>query len=169
MRPTIPLARWRIAVDLEATRRVQNQPGLPAVGCQCQWCASWSSIWSSVFPGELHKQLERLRVDIAHPADLYAFEEVSGGAYCRVIYHVVGKLLSGPVAWREDPVLGRTLVYHAVEAASNSLGLVVVPSTQTFDSLPQVKDASVGELLQVDFRLYVPLMSNVGPRFGAHA
>jgi hypothetical protein len=126
-------------------------------------------VWSSVFPVELHEQLERLRIDIAHPADLYAFEEVPGGAHCRVIYHVVGKLLSGSPAWREDPALGRTLVYHALNKASSHLGLVVVPSSQTFDAQPQLEDVSVGKLLQVDLRLHVPLSEALASPAAGHS
>ncbi len=158
MRPTIPLSHWRIAMDLEATKQAQNQDGMPAVGCTCSWCLKWSSVWSSAFPSSVREQLIRLQIDVAHPSDFYAYKEVSGGAHCRVIYHVVGKLLSGPGAWREDPVLGSNLlVYHSVDGATSALALVVVPSSQTFDARPHVEGASSGEILQVDFRLYVSL------------
>lgn len=157
MRPSIPLSNWRIAVDLEATKRAQNQEGLPAVGCTCWLCNKWSSVWSSAFPSSLQEQLSRLRIDVAHPSDLYAYKEVPGGAHCRVIYHVVGKILSGPVAWREDNEYGRVRVYHSVEGATSALGLTVIPSSQTFDARPQVEGASSGEILQVDFRLHVSL------------
>jgi len=156
MRPTTPLASWRIAVDLEATARVQNQPGMPAHGCQCECCSNWARAWPNVLPKALREQLQRLRVDLAHPSDLYASQELPGGAHCRLIYHVVGKLLSGPPAWREDPELGRMLVYHSIPQCSPEIGLVVVASDQTFDARPKLEAEFSGALIQVDLRLYVP-------------
>ena len=156
MRPTIPLALWRIAVDLAATQSVQNQPGLPAFGCSCQWCNHWKGVWSSVFPVDVREQLERLCIDVAHPSDVYVSDEIPAGVYCRVIYHLVGRLLSGPPAWREQGRLGKILVYHALNGAPVDLGLVVVPSSQTGDAEPQVRDAAARDLLQIDFRLFVP-------------
>jgi hypothetical protein len=146
-------------VDLAATREVQNQPGTPAFGCTCKWCENWSRVWPSALPGELQEQLHRLRVDAAHPTDLYAFEEQNEGAHCRVVYHVVGKVVSGPNAWSEDPVNGRTLVYQMLREHPNSVGLVVLPSRQTFFARPLSGAVKGSELLQVDMRLYVPLLS----------
>ncbi len=155
MRPTIPLANWRIAVNLSATQSVQNQPGQPAYGCKCRWCANWSRGWTTAFPADVRKQLERLCIDIAHPSELYAFEEAPGGAHCRVIYHVAGTLLSGPVVWHEDKDLGKTLVYHPIGDAKTSLGLAVIPCSQTWEAHPNSEHVSRRELLQIDFRLYV--------------
>jgi hypothetical protein len=157
MRPTIPLANWRIAVNLSATQSVQNQPGQPAYGCRCRWCANWSRGWTSAFPSDVHQQLERLCIDIAHPSELYAFEEAPGGAHCRVIYHVVGKLLSGPAVWHEDTNLGKTLVYHPIGEAKTSIGLAVIPCSQTWEMHPQSDQVSRSELLQIDFWLFVAL------------
>jgi hypothetical protein len=81
----------------------------------------------------------------------------------------VGKLLSGSPTWREDPALGRTLVYHALNKASSHLGLVVVPSSQTFDAQPQLEDVSVGKLLQVDLRLHVPLSEALASPAAGHS
>jgi len=82
---------------------------------------------------------------------------------CRVIFHVVGRLLSGPVAWRDDAALGRSLVYHALSGPSGELLLVVVPSSQTFEARPQVEGLAGGELLQIDFRLCVPFAAAMAP------
>jgi hypothetical protein len=159
MRPTIPIAQWRVAVDLVATREIQNQPGSPAYGCVCKWCENWRRAWSSTLSEELQGQLSRLRVDIDHPTDLYSFEESSQGANCRVIFHLVGKLLSGPNAWREDPAVGRMLMYQyqPLLNQSNSLGLVVLPSQQMVNFSPCPPDGSDNEVLQIDMRLHVPL------------
>ena len=156
MRPTVPLAAWRIAVDLEATRNVQNQPGLPAVGCPCECCANWSRVWPSVFPDGLRQQLERLQIDLAHPSDLYERWPEGGGSRCRVIYHVVGKLLSGPAAFRTLPTGAGALVYQRVVGATDTLELVVVRSAQTHDAHPVVDGIPVSDLLQVELQVHVP-------------
>jgi len=160
MRPTIPIGPWKIAVDLRATSAIQRQPGTPAFGCKCTWCANWSGAWSRAFPPELAGQLQRLGIDIAHPTDLYATDEVSHGAQCRVIFHVVGKVLSGPVVWREEPNIGRTFVYSTLRERPEFIGLAVVPSHETFDDRPWIEEAIKESLVQVDFRLFVPV---VGP------
>jgi hypothetical protein len=157
MRPTIPLAQWRVAVDLEATRKIQNQPESPAYGCVCKWCENWRRAWPSSLSAELQHQLSRLRIDIDHPTDLYSFEESVEGAQCRVIFHVVGKLLSGPNAWREDEAVGRTLMYQSQPQHVAHLGLVVVPRDQMFTYSPRLAHRTANEVLQVDMRLFVPL------------
>jgi hypothetical protein len=93
---------------------------------------------------------------VSHPTDLYAFEDHAEGAYCRVIFHVIGKLLSGPNAWNEDSQLGKTLIYQTLREPPEFIGLVVVSSQQTFDARPKLNQANDSELLQVDFRLFVP-------------
>jgi len=155
MRPTIPLGPWRIALNLSATRSIQNQPGQPAYGCTCKWCENWSRVWETAFPAKLHEQLERICIDIAHPSELYAFEEVPGGAHCRVVYHVAGKLLSGPIVWHEDPAFCQTLLYHQIDQSLNAVGLAVIPCTQTWQVHPESGLVSRSEILQVDFRLFV--------------
>lgn len=163
-RPTIPLADWRIAIHLAATQSVQRQARNPAEGCNCKWCGNWRQMASLVLPTDLIKQIERLGVDVAYPTDLYAFQVLDHGAYCRVIYHVVGKLLSGPSTSVEDPALGRVLEYQELRAGSNLVMLAVFPCREGFDARPLLADESAGALLQIDLRLFVPLHS--GPVYG---
>ena len=157
MRPTIPIGAWRVALNLSATQSVQNQSGQPAYGCACQWCDNWSRVWETVFPASLHSQLERLCIDIPHPSDLYAYEDAPGGAYCRVIYHAAGKILSGPTVWRDDSSHDKILVYHPIEEAESTAWLAVIPCSQTWQIQPKSEQASPGEMLQIDIRLYVAL------------
>jgi hypothetical protein len=63
MRPTIPLDLWKTAVDLEATRAIQDQPGTPAYGCQCDQCRYWTKAAANVLPESLFDQF--LRIGIA--------------------------------------------------------------------------------------------------------
>jgi len=160
MRPTIPIGPWKIAVDLRATHEIQRRPGTPAFGCKCTWCDNWSRAWPRAFPGDLASQLQRLGIDLAHPTDFYASDEDPHGAQCRVIFHVVGKVLSGPVVWREDAKFGRTYVYSTLREHPSFIGLAVVPSHETWDDEPLIEGEKQISLIQVDFRLFVPV---VGP------
>jgi hypothetical protein len=158
MRPTVPLGEWRIAVDLAATSEIQNQPGTPAYGCACKWCSNWKAAESSALPEDLRVQLLRLRIDLAHPTDLYAYEETSIGARCRVIYHVVGKILSGPNVWREDPVLDTMCMYSLVGSSTQQVSLAAFPSRQSFHVRPKRIGGGEEDILQVDMRLHVPFV-----------
>lgn len=162
MRPTVPIGEWRIAVDLPATKFIQNQPGTPAFGCTCTWCENWARTWPSVLPEALVEKLQRLRIDPSHPTDLYAFQEVPGGAHCRAVFYVVGKILSGPNAWSEDPKFGRTRIYSMLGNSPQEIGLSITPARETFDTQPGLGEVREAELLQVDFRLYVPLLGAQG-------
>ncbi|MEY3371717.1 MAG: hypothetical protein RLZZ537_185 [Pseudomonadota bacterium] len=156
MRPTIPLGEWRIAVNLEYTQSIQNQAGMAAVGCTCEDCQYWSDVWPSVFPVELRTQLERIQISIANPSDLYLYEREANGAHYRVVYHMVGKILSGPQAWFQFEDESKGMHYHNVSDPSRRIGLVVVPSSQTFDCGPKLRDTAGGDLIQIDFRLFIP-------------
>ncbi|WP_148714133.1 hypothetical protein [Chitinolyticbacter meiyuanensis] len=107
-------------------------------------------------PDKLYHQLCRLPINVSRPSDLYAYEAHDDGAHCRVIYHLAGKILSGPDAWRGDAGVGKVLVYSAAAAAPHQVGMVVVPSRQTFDARPQYPAHEDNELLQIDLRLFVP-------------
>jgi hypothetical protein len=153
MRPTVAIGQWRIAVDLIAASSIQNRPGTPAFGCTCSWCESWSRVWPRVFPAALVEQLQRLRIDLSHPTDLYGYSEGADGAECRVIFHTVGKILSGPTVWVEDSEPGSVFCYTTLRAAPESISLAVVPARQTWDDRPNFDGRDV---VQVDFRLFVP-------------
>jgi len=153
MRPTVAIGEWRVAVDLDEAGSIQNQPGTPAFGCSCAWCENWPQLWPRVFPADLVEQLRRLRIDLSHPSDLYGYSESPRGAECRVIYHTVGKILSGPNVWIEDPQLGKVFYYARLREAPELITLAVVPARETRDDRPNFDGR---DLLQVDFRLFVP-------------
>lgn len=162
MRPTVPIGDWRVAVDLVATSSIQNQPGTPAFGCGCTWCENWRLAWSSVLPVDLIQQLRRLRIDLSHPTELYASHEVPGGAFCRVTFHAVGKVLSGPSIWKEDPRVGRTPSYTMIRPPPSEIWLLVASGREVFDPVPEQAGVKKGQLLQVDFRLFVPAAKAAG-------
>ena len=153
-RPTIPIADWRIAVHLDATRAIQNQPGTPAYGCDCEWCTSWPLSYQNILPKDLVDQFSRVGVDVRHPTDIYGSMNFELGSLVRATFHVVGKIIDGPVSWvgtkfgsmqtgqilREDPWLL----------------LRVVPHRECrWDPAPKLEDPSAGDVLAVDMRLAV--------------
>jgi len=152
-RPTIPLFEWTLAVDLEATRNIQNQEGTPAYNCDCQWCSKWLVIAAKILPEDIQKQLIRIGVDINHPTDLYEFKDSESFNSLRIVFHCVGKILSGPNQWKKEE-LGDMLMYKTVRDQPFS-SLVVYPQKQSIDPTP-VLDGENGELIRLDFRLDVP-------------
>jgi len=110
----------------------------------------------SVLPLRLQSQLQRVGIELEHPTDLYVFKEEEGGGYCRVIFHAVGKILSGPVAWLDDPNLGQVLNYKELRPAPSLLALAVLPSREVANAGPNHTDHAAGDLLQIDLRLFLP-------------
>lgn len=157
MRPTIPLADYRLAIDLEATRELCRADAGEAVGCRCVWCENWRGALSATVPAELLTQLRRIGVDPQAPSDLYAYERQERGHLVRVQFYVVGTVLSGPPASIELPlgdgstVMGRR--YASVPDAPSWIGLTVAPP---LGGRPRWAPAHDGLVLEVDFRLFVP-------------
>lgn len=162
MRPTLPIDQWRIATHLEATRAVQSHPTSPATGCQCLCCRNWRLVATDVLPLGLQEQLLRFGIAIQQPSDAHSLEQTDAGAHCRIVYHVVGRLLSGPMVVGEDPHLGRVLRYREVRGRPRFLSLAVVPSRHMFGPAPVLNDPSAGEALQLDFRLDGPRHPSLG-------
>ncbi|WP_105168165.1 hypothetical protein [Pseudoalteromonas sp. T1lg23B] len=161
-RPTIPIAEWKLATHLEATREIQNQKGVPAYGCDCEWCFNWKHCLKVLLPEELQGQLTRVGVELDHPTDLYKYESDENGSSIRVVYHAVGKILEGPNQWKSTD-MGEMLMYSTIREQPY-LSLVVFPQSQSHDEAPVLKNTSAGELVRIDLRLAIPnevLKSNV--------
>jgi hypothetical protein len=161
-RPTIPISEWKVATHLAATRDIQNQKGVPAYGCDCEWCINWKHCLSEILPKELQEQLTRIGVELEHPTDLYKYDTKENGSSIRVVYHAVGKILNGPNQWTSND-MGEMLMYRTVRDEPY-LSLVVFPQSQSSDEAPILKDSSAGELVRIDFRLVIPnevIRSNV--------
>lgn len=152
MRPTIALAPWKIAVDLTASRAIQQHASAPATGCRCDDCTHWRRVADQVLPEALAGQLALLGLDIHHPSDLYAMRRETDSADYRVAYHIVGKIMSGPIVWRDDAQMGEMLIYHWLRTAP-ALALAVMPSSQSSAQAPAV---DIRSLICIDIRLTVP-------------
>lgn len=154
-RPTIPISEWRFATNLEATRNIQNQSSNPSYECECEFCQNWKGCFTNIPPGEIQQELKRIGIEIEHPTDLYQFEENREGSSLRVIYHAVGKMLSGPNQWKKDSSSGEVLMYHTV-SDDPYVSIVVFLQKQSLDASPVLKDESEGELIRIDFKLCMP-------------
>jgi hypothetical protein len=156
MRPTIPLAEWRLAVAVSSTRDLQVLPGRPASDCACAWCRNWAEVYRRALPTSLQEEFHRLGIDPAHPSDLYAFAETREFVDYRVTYHCVGEILGGPAVYREDPKLGQVREYVSVRNLPPLLGLSVAYQDAVHEPAPWYFASSEGKLIQVDVRLGVP-------------
>ncbi|WP_148212558.1 hypothetical protein [Hahella chejuensis] len=153
-RPTVPISEWKLATHLEATHEIQNQKGVPAYGCDCEWCFIWKHCLKDVLPEELQGQLTRVGVELEHPTDVYKFSDNENGSSIRVVYHSVGKILEGPNHWKRTDI-GAMLMYSTIRE-NPYLSLVVFPQSQSLDEAPVLKNTSAGELVRIDFRLAIP-------------
>jgi len=155
MRPTISLSEWRIAIDLDATRKIRRQTGHPAENCTCADCKIWRSLAPNAFPPPLSKELLRLGVQKDKPTDLYLFGRSEQLLDFRVIFHVVGKILSGPAPWVDSAGEDRIHHYHVVQSEPAWIGLRVCTVRDSFEYAPTLTDATQNHVLCVDFRLQV--------------
>jgi hypothetical protein len=157
MRPTIPLADYRLSIDLDGTRDLGRADAGEAVGCRCAWCENWRGALSASVPDSLVTQLRRVGVDPHAPSDLYAYASEDEGHLVRVQFYVVGAIQSGPPANIDltlgdgSQVVGRR--YAAVRQTPSWIGLTVAPP---LGGRPRWAPSHVGPVLEVDFRLYVP-------------
>ena len=150
-RPTIPLAKWKLATDLQATLTIQNQQGMPAYNCNCQWCIHWRNRYKSVLPTQLRQQLLRIGVDLNHPTDLYKMNNDENSTSIRVIFHAVGKILEGPNPWCQNDS-SQALMYVPIQEQPY-VSLVILPQSQSYGAAPILKDLPSSQLICIDLRL----------------
>lgn len=154
-RPTIPIAEWKVATHLQATREIQNQPGVSAYNCDCEWCVAWQQCFRQVLPKALQLQLTRVGVKLSHPTDLYLFDKDTENASLRVVYHAVGKILEGPNVWKSCEEMD--MLMYSILSEQPYVSMVVIPQCQTHGTAPVLPSNSDGELIRIDFRLQIPL------------
>lgn len=156
MRPTIPLANWMLAVELDLTAAVQCSPDTPAFQCTCEQCTMWHQHWRDLLPLQTSEQLQRLKVEVDRPSDLYAYGQTDDGTDVRAIFHAVGKILSGPVSSTYDPVNGPHLDYVMLRPKPAWLGLRVASGKDAVSARPRIDLKDGNRLIEIDFRLHVP-------------
>jgi hypothetical protein len=153
-RPTIPLFLWKLAVNTESTKQIQNHSSSPAHNCECEWCLLWRNQVEELLPDTIKEQLLRIGIDLNRPSELYKFGQDIDHYSMRVIYHLVGKVLSGPIQ-RIDKDGDKFLTYQTVRKVPY-FSLNVIPENQSLEYCPKLNDSSAGDVIIVDFRLDVP-------------
>lgn len=160
MRPTINIAQWKLAVNLTETRVIQQHPAMPATQCKCDVCQNWLLVYEEVLPADLRQQLQRLGISVAHPVDGYGSAPENGETMdYRVWYYVVGRILSGPVAWIQNANLGLLRNYITLTEHPYYLSLTIQPQKFFYDGddgTPDFKVDREQDLIQIDFRLQIP-------------
>ena len=150
-RPTIPVHKWKLAINLESTRLIQNQKGTPVYGCECESCINWKANLDDVLPIKLKKEMVRVGINLKCPTDLYEFKSNKGQPNIRVLYHAVGKILSGPNQWKATEH-GRSLTFDTVRNEPH-LAMAVLAQNESLEQAPSFQKSFDGELLQIDLRL----------------
>lgn len=152
-RPTIPFYDWRIALDLEHNQQVQNAPGMPACQCRCELCLAWPELVKKLMPLDLLDGLRRLGVAIDQPNDLYAHPKTGvESRAARVIYHIVGKIISGPPGLSNNSVSGLIEQDYQTLRANPWLGLRLIKAIDSWEAAPALQPACVSDVIALDFR-----------------
>jgi hypothetical protein len=142
-------------LDLDATRMIRRQSGHPADGCVCADCTMWRRMAPAALPRALDEQLRRLGIEKDKPTDLYVSFRNEQMLYYRVMFHVAGKLVSGPAPWVDGIEHGKMHNYHVVQSEPTWVGLRVSAVRDSFEYAPKMKKAIQSDVLCVDFRLQV--------------
>jgi hypothetical protein len=128
---------------------------MPATGCTCEDCTHWAAVAADVLPATLQEQLHRLGIAPEYPTDLYAFEKEEEGVYYRVVYHAIGKLLSGPdVVLPEE--FGLRWNYFELRPAPAWIGIAVLYEGDLHGPVEWFKGSKDGKLVRIDLRLWAP-------------
>lgn len=154
MRPTIPLADWKLAINLEQTEAVQVSKDAPAFQCSCEQCSIWRRHLEKLLPAQVVRQLRRLKIDVRHPFDAYEYARSDQGVQLRVIFTAVGKILSGPASSIAGPD-GSGMNYMELRT-DPFVGLRVVTGTEAHNVPSLTTVLEKNHFIEIDFRLHVP-------------
>ena len=147
-RPTINFSEWKLSVDLKETKEVQNQHGLPAFGCDCIDCSSWRRNYKSNLPDGLLNSFNRMGIDLDNPSDCYG-----GNDNLRVIFHLVGKIQSGPDSTIFNKKLNEYVMNYVPIRQQPWLSVMVLPARDSFQSRPKRMNGTDQGVVRIDMRL----------------
>lgn len=155
LNPTIPLGEFRLAVNLSATKAIQNQPDSPAYQCNCDVCYCWRNQYSTLLTPDLLQQMQRIGIAIDSPFDAYQTALEQDGQLCRVMFYMVGKCISGPLTsiTQEEGVLDN---YQQLRLNPWLALRVYKVAKEAIDCYQLSQHSKHGDLLCVDLRLQMP-------------
>jgi hypothetical protein len=152
-RPTIPLSKWELAVDLELTGQIQAQEGTPAHACDCRLCLEWKRVLESALPEDMYRQLQRIGINLLAPTDLYGAGEANEERNIRITFHLVGKLLSGPDAFTFSRQPNERALYYEIIRESPYFSMRVLPNSKSFEPSPVLPNGTTHGVVCIDIRL----------------
>ncbi|MDO6707296.1 hypothetical protein [Photobacterium sp. 1_MG-2023] len=88
------------------------------------------------------------------PTDLYCNVQDEQSASIRVIFHAVGKMLSGPAPWRYTES-GRALMYREIQSEP-FVSVLVYPQRLSATKAPALEHFRAEELICIDLRMTCP-------------
>ncbi len=156
-RLTIPVFKWRLAIHLEATRNLQNQKGTPAHNCECDLCRLWREAYPELIPETLLSELKRVGIDLNFPTEFYDSNSNSDTSdmCCRIMFHAVGKVLSGPGSSIANKRLGENVMNYITVREQPYFSIMVLSERNSYEAAPVLTDSSVGEILCFDIRFNI--------------
>ena len=149
-RPTINFFQWKFSVDLQETKNIQNQVGLPAFGCECEDCFIWRKNYKHNLPEDLLISFGRVGIDLDHPADCYRSNDT-----LRVIFHFVGEIQSGPDSKIFDKYLNENIMNHVQVRKDPRLSIMVLPVRDSYEARPKRSNMSDQDIVCIDIRLTI--------------
>jgi hypothetical protein len=153
--PTLRLAEWKIATHLAATRRMQVERTHPAHGCNCHRCGVWRRAYAEVLPTQILDQLRRIGVRPDLPVEVYRYAGDAMGDHVRVVFGLVGRLVSGPAGWVHDETRGALRTYRTLRP-DPLLTLAVQGHEDLHFQPPASFNRRDGHYLLADFQLAIP-------------
>ncbi|TQV76858.1 hypothetical protein FLL45_02565 [Aliikangiella marina] len=156
LRPTIPIANWKVALNIEESQKVQNQESVPAFNCDCESCEHWRKMYEKVLPEGILLELKRLGINLDTPSDAYEHGSGEDGRHFRIIFHIVGRILSGPEAYRCEQQIDSSVLNYQVTRETPYFSIVVLPYAESYDKGPIYEKSKKGELITIDMRLSIP-------------
>jgi hypothetical protein len=113
-------------------------------------------MYKSILPENVLAELTRLGVNISAPADNYEQGSEEVGRHFRVIFHIVGKILSGPEYYVHNDQIDRQVLNYRMTRKEPYFSIVVLPHSESYDTAPEYKKHAGGELITIDMRLTIP-------------
>jgi len=152
-RPTIPFASWKLTIDLDRTKEIQGHKSTPAFECKCDLCMEWKLVHREVIPAKLLNQLARIGVDLNAPTDLYGSGAGLEDRTIRVVFHVVGKIISGPIGNSYDDQFEYDIFKYEEIRKNPPLIIRVLPEPKSNASAPTSMNRPIPGMLCIDMRL----------------
>ncbi len=101
-RSVLPLGKWTVSVDVEATRAIYANEKAGADVCVCGMCKSYGSVRAVAIPARGRAMLEVLGIDPSKEEEIvWGYPAEDGYRFFEGWFHFVGEVVSGGPAFNE--------------------------------------------------------------------